>query len=114
MSDVAVRPVELTPSAVREVKRLIQNQKKPDAFLRVGVKGGGCSGMEYLMSFENQAAPHDQVFEVEGLRVVVDAKSALFLRGTTLDFSDSIQDSGFKFINPNAKETCGCGTSFST
>ena len=105
--------VQLTPSAVKEVKRLQETQKKPDATFRVAVKNGGCSGMEYVMSFDVNTDSHDQAFEVDGLRVVVDAKSALFLKGTTLDFSDSVQESGFKFTNPNAKQTCGCGTSFS-
>ena len=114
MADVEVKPIELTASAVKEAKRLLQAQKQPDAVLRIGVKNGGCSGMEYAMSFDAKVGPHDQAFEVEGLRVVVDAKSTLFLRGTVLDFSDTLEDSGFKFINPNAKQTCGCGTSFST
>ena len=113
MSNAVEKSVQLTPSAIKEVKRLMQDQKHADAALRVGVKNGGCSGMEYVMSFEPPPGPHDQVFEVEGLRVVVDAKSALFLIGTTLDFVDSLQESGFKFANPNAKQTCGCGTSFS-
>ncbi len=104
--------VQLTPSAVKEVKRLLVVQKKADTVFRVGVKNGGCSGMEYVMSFDAKTDSHDQRFEVDGLRVVVDAKSALFLKGTTLDFSDSVQESGFKFTNPNAKQTCGCGTSF--
>ena len=113
MPGVTERVLQLTPGAVKEVKRLIQTQNKGDVALSVGVKGGGCSGLTYTMSFQTEIGPHDQVFEVEGLRVVVDAKSALYLQGTTLDFIDSLQESGFKFINPNAKESCGCGTSFS-
>jgi iron-sulfur cluster assembly protein len=113
MAEVKEILVHLTPSAIKEVKRLIQAQNKGDVALSVGVKGGGCSGMTYHLGFQEKIGPHDQVFEVDGLRVVVDAKSALYLRGTTLDFVDSLQESGFKFINPNAKESCGCGTSFS-
>ena len=113
MPGVTERVLQLTPGAVKEVKRLIQTQNKGDVALSVGVKGGGCSGLTYTMSFQTEIGPHDQVFEVEGVRVVVDAKSALYLQGTTLDFIDSLQESGFKFINPNAKESCGCGTSFS-
>lgn len=113
MSNTTEKPVQLTPSAVKEVKRLLEKQSRPEAVLRIGVKNGGCSGMEYAMGFETKISPHDQVFEEDGLRIVVDAKSALFLRGTTLNFVDGLEESGFKFINPNAKQTCGCGTSFS-
>ena len=113
MGEVTEKLIELTPSAIREVKRLIQTQNRTGAYLRVGVKGGGCSGMTYTMSFQNESGPHDQVFDVDGLKVVVDAKSALYLRGTVLDFVDTLQESGFKFMNPNARQKCGCGTSFS-
>jgi iron-sulfur cluster assembly protein len=113
MPSVTENVIHLTPSAVKEVKRLIQVQNKGDMALKVGVKGGGCSGMTYTMSFQSEIGPHDQFFEVDGLRVLVDAKSALYLKGTTLDFTDTLQESGFKFINPNAKQSCGCGTSFS-
>lgn len=113
MPEVTEKVIQLTPSAIREVKRLIEVQNKAGVSLRVGVKGGGCSGMTYTMSFQDELTPHDQVFEVDGLRVVVDAKSALYLRGTVLDFVDTLEESGFKFINPNARQKCGCGTSFS-
>jgi len=113
MPSVTENVIHITPNAVKEVKRLIQIQNKGDVALRVGVKGGGCSGLTYSMSFDFEIGPHDQFFEVDGLRVVVDAKSALYLKGTILDFIDSLQESGFKFINPNAKQSCGCGTSFS-
>lgn len=113
MPSVIENVVQLTPNAVKEVKRLIQAENKGDMALKVGVKGGGCSGMTYTMSFQSGVGPHDQVFEVDGLHVVVDAKSTLYLKGTTLDFVDTLQESGFKFINPNAKQSCGCGTSFS-
>jgi iron-sulfur cluster assembly protein len=113
MPSVTENVIRLTPRAVKEVKRLIRTQNKGSVALRVGIKGGGCSGLTYTMSFQSEVGPHDQVFEVEGLCVIVDAKSALYLKGTTLDFVDTLQESGFKFINPNAKQSCGCGTSFS-
>ena len=104
--------ITLTPQAVKEVRRLIAEQQKQDMGLRVGVKGGGCSGLSYSLNFD---APKegDNVLEFEGTKVLVDPKSLLYLAGLTLDFSDSLQGRGFKFINPNASRTCGCGESFS-
>lgn len=81
-------------------------------FLRVGVVGGGCSGLSYKMDFDNQQKPSDQVFEHNGLKVVTDLKSFLYLVNTTLDFSDGLNGKGFYFSNPNASRTCGCGESF--
>lgn len=102
----------LTPSAIREVKRLLQEGKREGQGLRVAVKGGGCSGLSYDLNFDVQHEK-DQVFEFEGVRVLVDPKSLLYLSGMTLDFQDGLQGRGFKFINPNASKTCGCGESFS-
>lgn len=105
--------INLTPAALKELKRLLAEQ--PDQGkgrgLRVGVKGGGCSGLSYAMNFDAQKQG-DNVFEFENTRVFVDPKSLLYLDGMTLDFSDSLQGRGFKFINPNASKTCGCGESF--
>lgn len=84
-----------------------------DYFLRVGVVGGGCSGLSYKLDFDNEAQPNDQVFEDNGTRVVTDVKSYLYLCDTVLEFSDGINGKGFQFINPNASRTCGCGESFS-
>ncbi|MGC4037781.1 MAG: iron-sulfur cluster assembly accessory protein [Chitinophagaceae bacterium] len=81
-------------------------------FLRVGVAGGGCSGLTYKMDFDNQSKPTDQVFENNGLKVVTDLKSFLYLVNTTLEFSDGLNGKGFYFNNPNASRTCGCGESF--
>ncbi|MFM2361925.1 MAG: iron-sulfur cluster assembly accessory protein [Sphingobacteriales bacterium] len=81
-------------------------------FLRVSVVGGGCSGLSYKMDFDNEAQPNDQVFEDNGLKVVTDLKSFLYLVNTTLDFSDGLNGKGFYFSNPNASRTCGCGESF--
>jgi iron-sulfur cluster assembly protein len=82
-------------------------------FLRVSVVGGGCSGLSYKMDFDNQSKPTDQVFESNGVKVVTDLKSFLYLVNTTLDFSDGLNGKGFYFSNPNATRTCGCGESFS-
>ena len=81
-------------------------------FLRVGVVGGGCSGLSYKMDFDNEVKPMDQVFEDNGVKVVTDLKSFLYLVNTELDFSDGLNGKGFYFNNPNASKTCGCGTSF--
>ena len=81
-------------------------------FVRVGVVGGGCSGLSYKLDFDNETKPMDQVFEDNGLKVVTDLKSFLYLVNTTLDFSDGLNGKGFYFSNPNASRTCGCGESF--
>jgi iron-sulfur cluster assembly protein len=83
-----------------------------DYFLRVSVIGGGCSGLSYKLDFDNESQPKDQVFEDQGVRVVTDLKSFLYLCDTTLDFSDGLNGKGFHFINPNASRSCGCGESF--
>ena len=104
----------LTESAARQVKQLkdAQNLGK-NVFLRMGVKGGGCSGMSYLLEFDSEMGPHDREFEIDGIKVVVDKKSYLYLTGTTLDYVQQGLTGGFTFVNPAAKSTCGCGTSFS-
>lgn len=83
-----------------------------DYFLRVGVVGGGCSGLSYKLDFDNEAQPNDQVFEDNGVKLVTDLKSFLYLCDTTLDFSDGLNGKGFHFSNPNASRSCGCGESF--
>lgn len=104
--------VALTPAAIEEVRRMIQKESKQDAGLRMGVKGGGCSGLSYSLNFD-QKKEGDTEFDFENVRVYVDPKSLLYLNGTTLDYVDSLQEKGFRFINPNANKTCGCGESFS-
>jgi iron-sulfur cluster assembly protein len=84
----------------------------PSYFVRVGVVGGGCSGLSYKLDFDNELKPTDQVFDNNGVKVVTDLKSFLYLVNTTLDFSDGLNGKGFQFINPNASRTCGCGESF--
>jgi len=106
--------ISITPTAAKEVRRIIQEQSLPEATaLRVGVKGGGCSGFSYTLGFDDQVGETDQVFELdEGIRLVCDPKSFLYLNGTQVDFEESLMGRGFKFGNPNASKTCGCGESF--
>lgn len=106
-------PVIVSEKAVAQLQRLLAKDGRPEAFLRVGVKGGGCSGLEYVMKLDTVAKPNDveQVFG-EGVRVVCDAKSATFLTGATLEYTGNLIGGGFKFVNPNAERSCGCGTSF--
>jgi iron-sulfur cluster assembly protein len=104
--------VSMTPVAVSRVKELMTAQHLDQAFLRMGVRGGGCSGMTYDLQFDSELRKHDKQFEVEGVKVVVDVKSYLYLNGTTLDYVKQGLTGGFTFVNPNAKSSCGCGTSF--
>ncbi len=106
-------PVSLTPNAVAKVIEIMGQQNPVPAGLRIGVVGGGCSGFSYSMSFENQAGMMDKVFEVDGLKVFVDATSAMYLQGATVDYVETLEGAGFKFDNPNVRTTCGCGSSFS-
>ena len=107
--------ITLTPAATQQVKKLIEQEQKPNLGLRIGVKGGGCSGMTYVLSVD-EASPkqYDSVFEQDGIKVLVDAKSQLYLDGTTIDYKGNLMGGGFEFENPLAKKSCGCGTSFST
>jgi iron-sulfur cluster assembly protein len=106
--------VALSENASKQVKQLKQAQNLPEnVFLRMGVKGGGCSGMSYSLEFDSEMGPHDKEFEIDGVKVVVDKKSYLYLNGTTLDYVQQGLTGGFTFINPQAKSSCGCGTSFS-
>ena len=104
--------IELTSEAIQEAKRMQQKENKMDLGLRLGVKGGGCSGLSYFLNFD-QKKEKDNDFEFEGLHVYVDPKSLLYMSGTKLDFVDTLQEKGFRFVNPNANKTCGCGESFS-
>ncbi len=108
--------ITLTTRAVSEVKKIMDEQKLPteQTVLRLGVQGGGCSGFSYMMGLD-MAAPGDtdKVFEHEGLKVVCDGKSYLYLQGMTVDFNDNINGRGFVFNNPNSPRSCGCGSSFS-
>jgi iron-sulfur cluster assembly protein len=105
--------VTLTEAALKEVKRLLNVQGITEGGLRLGVKGGGCSGLSYTVNFDEKIGEHDSVYEVDGVKVIVDMKSAIYLQGTQLDFHKDLTGGGFKFVNPNADKTCGCGESFS-
>lgn len=103
----------MTEASIAEVKRLLEQEGKQSWGLRVGVAGGGCSGLSYTMEFDEKPKPADNVAEYDGVRVFCDPKSYLFLNGMTIDFSTELLTGGFKFVNPNAKKSCSCGTSFS-
>ena len=105
--------VQLTPTAIEMVKQALVEEGIPDHGLRVAVRGGGCSGLEYSLDFSNESRPGDEVFELDGLTIYVDMASASYLQGTEIDYVKGLNESGFKFNNPNAKRTCGCGHSFS-
>ena len=105
--------VTLTEAAVAEVKRLMDVQDLTEGGLRLGVKGGGCSGLSYTINFDEKLGEFDTVCEQDGVKVIVDAKSAIYLEGMQLDYQKDMVSGGFKFINPNATKTCGCGESFS-
>jgi len=106
-------PVMLTPKAIVKVKEIMGQQTPVPAGLRIGVVGGGCSGFSYSMAFENSPGMMDKVFDMDGLKVYVDATSVMYLNGCTVDYLETLEGAGFKFENPNVKSTCGCGSSFS-
>ena len=106
-------PVTLTPTAIAKVREIMSTQDPIPAGLRIGVVGGGCSGFQYSMSFENASGMMDKVLRFEDLKVFVDATSAMYLNGCTVDYVETLEAAGFKFDNPTVKSTCGCGSSFS-
>lgn len=105
--------LKISPEAAQEAKRLMALQGTPGLVVRIGVQGGGCSGLSYNFNFDTKISEFDEVIEAEGVKFVVDAKSAIFLKGTTLEYVNALMGGGFKFKNPNATGTCGCGESFS-
>ena len=107
-------PLTLTPLAAQTVKELIGQQERDDLALRVYVAGGGCSGMQYGMALDENIEPDDQVFESQGVKVVVDSMSLRYIAGATVDYVDTGMGGGFKVENPNATGGCGCGSSFTT
>ena len=107
------QPVALTPAAVAKVKEIMATQDPVPAGLRIGVVGGGCSGFQYSMSFENASGMMDKIVRFDDLKVFVDATSAMYLNGCTVDYVETLEAAGFKFENPQVKSTCGCGSSFS-
>ncbi len=105
--------IELTAAAAIKVKEMIAKRESPTQGLRVGVRGGGCSGFQYFLEFAEAANRGDREVDCQGIKLFIDPKSFLYLQGTEVDFVDSLAGAGFKFNNPNARRTCGCGESFS-
>lgn len=105
--------ITVSESAKDQVAKLISSgEYSTESFIRVGVKSGGCSGLSYELDFDTQMKDEDKLFEDNGVKVVVDKKSMLYLVGTTLDYQGGLNGKGFNFVNPNASRTCGCGESF--
>jgi iron-sulfur cluster assembly protein len=108
------QPILLTAKAIEMTKKALSEEGLENHGLRVAVRGGGCSGLEYALDFADSARPGDTVLEMEGLRIFIDMASLQYLRGTEIDYVSGLQGSGFKFKNPNARRSCGCGHSFSS
>ena len=107
-------PIQLTDRAAQEIRTIMSAKNIPEGYqLRVGVKGGGCSGMSYILGFDRQR-DHDMQFEVDGIPVFMDKRHGLYLMDTVVDYQDGLNARGFTFENPNASATCGCGSSFSS
>ena len=104
--------IKITPKAVEHIKGLLAKEGKPEAGLRLYISGGGCAGMSYGMSIEDTVANDDAVVRSSGVKVIVDKLSLIYLRGSTIDYEETLQTSGFKVDNPNAAASCGCGLSF--
>ena len=105
-------PITLTPTAIAKVREIMATQDPLPAGLRIGVVGGGCSGFQYSMAFENQPGMMDKVLNFDDLKVFVDATSLMYLNGCTVDYVETLEAAGFKFDNPQVRSTCGCGSSF--
>jgi iron-sulfur cluster assembly accessory protein len=106
-------PLTLTSQAIAKVREIMATQDPLPAGLRIGVVGGGCSGFQYSMAFENQSGMMDKVYTFDDLKVFIDATSLVYLNGCTVDYVETLEAAGFKFENPQVKSTCGCGSSFS-
>jgi iron-sulfur cluster assembly protein len=113
ITGTSAKGLSLTPLAAEKVRELLEQRGTPDQALRVGVKGGGCSGNSYVMEFVEAAGEGDQTIESHGVKLVVDSKSLMLLAGTSIDYVNSLMGAGFKFINPNVRHSCACGESFS-
>ena len=113
-TETSNKGIQLTDNALKHIFMLREQQGNQDLCLRVGVRQGGCSGMSYLMDFENLSniSEHDEVFDYDGFKIICDRKSILYLYGLVLDYSNAMIGGGFQFTNPNASQTCGCGKSF--
>jgi iron-sulfur cluster assembly protein len=106
--------ITIRPDAVREIKRLSTKQNKPNALFRLGVQPGGCSGLVYTLELDETINPEDRVCDCSDLQVVIAAQTLNYINGLTLDYSEDMMGGGFRFQNPNATQSCGCGNSFST
>ena len=104
--------IQLSESAVNQIKKIQEDEKKPGEGLRVAVVGGGCSGLSYKLDLQKEPQPNDKIYEQDGVKVFIDPKSLLYIKGLTLDYSGGLNGTGFTFKNPNATKSCGCGTSF--
>ena len=104
--------IQITPAALKEARRLLEMEDKPNLFLRLGVSTGGCSGLSYSITFDDKPSELDREYDFDGLTVRIDLKDLMYLKGSKLDYSGGLLGGGFKFNNPNAKRSCGCGTSF--
>ncbi len=113
LAEFANASITVTPKAIDKIKNAMKVEGKEGWLLRMGVEGGGCSGMNYKMTFDEKPGEMDKVMESNGLKILCDLKSWLYLKGLEVDFSDDLLNGGFKIHNPNANRTCGCGTSFS-
>ena len=106
-------PITLTDKAILRISEVMKQENVANEYLRIGVKGGGCSGLQYVLDFTDKTTDFDLEFEQSGVKVIIDQISAGILEGTTIDYLDSLSESGFKFINSKAVKNCGCGKSFS-
>jgi iron-sulfur cluster assembly protein len=106
--------ITLTDKAASKIKDILKSEHKEGSALRLGIKGGGCSGYTYTLNIEDNKSTDDQIFEDKEVQIIVDPKSYIYLNGTELDYKDSLTDSGFTFNNPNVTRSCGCGSSFQT
>lgn len=105
--------IHVTPKAVQKIREAFAKQGVTNGGLRLGVLGGGCSGLSYQFRFDTKARPTDHLFDFDGVKIYIDPKSMVYLSGMTLDYKESLMESGFAFDNPHAAKSCGCGTSFS-
>jgi len=113
VKDTATQPITLSATAVTQLKRIMTEQNIPEGHgVRVGVKGGGCSGFSYILGFD-MPKENDDTFEIQGMKVLMQRAHAIYLMGMEVDWVEGLQNRGFTFTNPNATDTCGCGTSFS-
>ena len=106
-------PVVITDPAAQQLQKILKKQDNSEKYLRIGVKGGGCSGLSYVLDMDEKK-DYDEAYEVKGVPFILDRRHRLYLEGTVIDFSEGLDNRGFTFENPNAASTCGCGSSFST